>query len=277
MAEREVVTSGIGRVEASEGRGDLLGRLERWGSPSGETEVSGQAMDVHVDGDEQPRGVDVPEAEVHAVGGADHPAQEEQEAFRAARAAWIGKEMRRASAARALVPQGVGRSRDGTAEARCGAEGVAPRRESLAQRLLSVELGLEEGAEGPVPPLEGPRACEKPREVLPAKYPVLPNLEAPLEHLAILGEVRGARTEAAKQVTRLGDDRLGVTEGNGGCREADELAIERVVVPVGERHRVGRQAGGDVATSPHLVERRLDRALASGKGALPRVGSVSRQ
>ncbi len=76
VAKREVVAHGVRRVEAREGRGDLLGRAKGGGGAAREAEVPGQPVDVDVDGDEQTGRVDVPQAEVHAVGGADHPAQE---------------------------------------------------------------------------------------------------------------------------------------------------------------------------------------------------------
>ena len=71
----------------------------------GEPEVLGDAVHVRVDRDDQARGRDGPEAEVDAVGGADHPAQVEEETLHGAPGARIGHEMaERARRARSAEP-----------------------------------------------------------------------------------------------------------------------------------------------------------------------------
>ena len=73
VAEGEVVFDGIRRVEAGEVRGDLGGGAPRDVVPVGEAEVLAELVDVCVHRDEERGRRDRPEAEIDAVGGADHP------------------------------------------------------------------------------------------------------------------------------------------------------------------------------------------------------------
>lgn len=81
MAEGEVVFHRIIRVEAAERGGDLLGGAPRCVLPAREAEVPRDAVHVRVERDDERRGRDVPEAEIHAVASTRHPAQVQKQAL----------------------------------------------------------------------------------------------------------------------------------------------------------------------------------------------------
>src|ERR1700722_5990354 len=131
MAKGEVVSNGVARVEARKCCGDLFRGFPGEAAATGEAEIPRQAVDVDIDGDEQAGRVDVPEAEVHAVGGTDHPAQEEKEALAAARAARVRQKVRGAATRAVAV------------EAARVTDGVAPDGQGFAQGVVRFQLGAK--------------------------------------------------------------------------------------------------------------------------------------
>ena len=106
-----------------------------------EAEVSRQLVDVRVDRQSRTRGRRRrPEPEIDAVGRADHPAQVEEEALRAARAARVGEQVRGAAA----LARRRG-AREPAARRGCAS---SPGGERLAQHRLGVgELAREARAQ----------------------------------------------------------------------------------------------------------------------------------
>jgi len=97
VTERKVVSNGIGWIEGPQGGGDLAGSAERGVGALGEAEVPRDALDVGVDWDEKLRRGDRKEPQIHSVGGADHPAQIEQEPLAGAALARVGDQVGKAS------------------------------------------------------------------------------------------------------------------------------------------------------------------------------------
>src|SRR5262249_36782050 len=131
----KVVFHRIRGVELAEARGNLDGRAERERLRGAEAEVRGELVDVRVDRDEEERGVDRagPQAEIDPVGGANHPAEKEEQALAGAGAARIRQEVREAPGARG---GGASRGRSGrrrSLEPTARADRVAEARERLAQ------------------------------------------------------------------------------------------------------------------------------------------------
>ena len=81
-----------------EALGDLGRRAPRDVTPVREPEVTPELVDVRVDGDEEHRRGDGPEAQIDAVGRAHHPPEEQQQALDRGALRRIGEDVRRAAA-----------------------------------------------------------------------------------------------------------------------------------------------------------------------------------
>ena len=117
MAEREVVLHGIVRIEAPKRRGDLLGGAPARVVSLGEAEVLGDAMHVRVDGHHELGRRERPEAEVHAVGGARHPAAVEKKPLAGAARAGIRDEVAESARVGSRTAERGGHARQPFAEA----------------------------------------------------------------------------------------------------------------------------------------------------------------
>lgn len=81
MAEREIIFDRVVGVEAPQRPGDLFGSRPARGAACGQTEVEPNPMNVRVDGNDELRGRNLPQTEIHPVGGPNHPARVEEKAF----------------------------------------------------------------------------------------------------------------------------------------------------------------------------------------------------
>lgn len=98
MAERKIILDRIFGVEAPQRRGDLFGRSPARGAARGQTEVEPDPMNVCVDGNDELRGRNLPQAEIHPVGGPNHPARVQQKAFARAPSARVADQVAHVSA-----------------------------------------------------------------------------------------------------------------------------------------------------------------------------------
>jgi len=100
VAECEVVFDRILRIELSQRGRDLLGGRPTRSAAIGQTEVPADAVDVRVDGNQECRGGDGPEAKVDSIGAANHPAGIEHEALASAAGSGVANQMTQAAASR---------------------------------------------------------------------------------------------------------------------------------------------------------------------------------
>src|SRR5580693_10317046 len=109
VAEREIVPRRVARIEPGEGLGDLFGGAKRQVAARGEAQVSTELVDVDIDGDEQPGGVEIPEAQVDPVGRPHHPPQKEKKALAPGAPTGVGQKVGRAASrpTRAQPPGGA--------------------------------------------------------------------------------------------------------------------------------------------------------------------------
>lgn len=267
MAERKIVPGRVVRVEPREGLGDLDRGAPGDVAAPGEAEVPREPVDVDVDGDDQPVGRDGPKAEIDAVGLAHHPPREEEQALGGAPGAGIAEQVGRAASTARV------------AFARCGepsgaADAVAKARERLAERLGAAvgvrgvggvgvgQIAGERGAERAELALDAARADEEAGEILTAEEAVLEAREALAERGRAIGGERWAWSDAVEELVELAEDGPHVPERAARGGERDELAVERVVVAMRERHRIILAAGAEIGAGSHRVEGRVDGAMA---------------
>lgn len=117
MAKREVVLDRISRIESPKHRRDLFGSGPRGRPAIREAEVSADAVNVGVYGDDQRRRGDGPEAEVDPVGRTDHPSCIEHQSLAGAARPRIADQMAGVSTS-GVAPKGIGEPRQSLAKAR---------------------------------------------------------------------------------------------------------------------------------------------------------------
>lgn len=154
VAEREVVLDGVARVEAGEFLRDFGRCLPRNVTPIGEAEVTAELVNVSVDGDDESARRNGPEAEIDAVFGARHPAQEKEKAFCGRALRRVGEDVGGASA----LAFGV--------EATFAADGGSPYDEGLPEIAFLGERCGEGFSERAFAALDASRAGEEARDVL---------------------------------------------------------------------------------------------------------------
>jgi hypothetical protein len=98
VAEREIVSDGIDRVELRERFRDLDGCFPARVFPFRESHISSELVDVHVERHDERARRYIPEPQIHTIRRTDHPAQEQNETFHCGRAVRIGKDVRRSAA-----------------------------------------------------------------------------------------------------------------------------------------------------------------------------------
>lgn len=273
MAERKIVPGRVVRVEPREGLGDLDRGAPGDVAAPGEAEVPREPVDVDVDGDDQPVGRDGPKAEIDAVGLAHHPPREEEQALGGTPGAGIAEQVGRTAS-----PARVAFARRG--EPSGAADAVAKARERLAERLgaavgvrgaggVGVRQGVgvgqiadERGSERAELALDAARADEETGEILSAEEAVLEAREALAERGRALGGERWAWSDAVEELVELAEDGPHVPERAARGGERDELAVERIVVAMRERHRIVLAAGAEIGAGSHRVEGRVDGAMA---------------
>ena len=100
MAQREIVFDRIFGIEAPQCGRDLFGGGPARSAARGQPEVEPYAMNVRVDRNDELRGRNLPQTEVHTVGGADHPARVQKKTLARASGARIADQVAHVSANR---------------------------------------------------------------------------------------------------------------------------------------------------------------------------------
>ena len=242
VTEREIVLHRIVGIEPSEHLGDFHGSSPARRRPTRETEVTREAMDVDVDGDEEAGGRDIPQARVDTIGGSYHPPQKEEEALRRAPVDRIDQNVLRAVTGRAVE---LPRVADGSGERAHGALEV----------IIVVGQGSgERRPERSVVALDGPCSDDEPCEVGAFVHPMFPAQESAADRLRIVGKPSRVRAQAVERILDLGSKGLHVPEGQARGDEPDELLVARVRVEMDEADRIDVTAGEDLPTLAYRVE-----------------------
>ena len=196
-------------------------------------------MDVRVDGDHELGGRNGPEAEVDAIGGANHPSRVEDEALARAAGARIADQVTRAATGH-ITAKGIGKT------------GQAFPKVSFA-----FPMEVSEGfAEGFMLAKQFPRPPQHRREMLPPVDPVDKSPKAAAElRVARAGNRRcrlGAQDREHTVDASSGGHRISKREAR--CDQPHDLLIARRIVAVDDIDRVSASSRLSVATGEQGVQ-----------------------
>lgn len=242
VAEGEIVFHRVRRVEPAHRGRDFLGGFPRDVRPIGEAEVSTELVDMRVDGHEEPFGRHLPEAQIHAVGGARHPAEKEHQALDRASLSGIGEDMRGSPAfSRRLEGSLAPDPRDPCGERRAKVGGAR-------------KLGGEGGAEGSGGPLDVSSADHEARKVAIAVDAVPEAFKARHYIGGIVGREGDAWAEAREGVFDFRAQGFYVSERERGGDERDDLLVFEGLIAMDEFDGIGRAPRLDIALRPDVFE-----------------------
>jgi len=243
MAEREVIFDGIFRIELSKYGRDFFGRRPTRSSPIRQTEVAADAVDVRVDGNQQHRRGDGPQAEVNTIGGANHPAGIEHEALASAARSRVADQMTQAPAS-------------GVAAKRIGEAGEALTKISVAHPMKPGERV----AKASVAARQSTSSRQHGREVL-TTINAVGEPPKPVPQLRLTGvsdDSCGFRPKSREHSVDASPGRHGVSKGEARRDEADDLLVPRLMIAVDEIDRVSPACRQCVAAGEQSVEAFLD-------------------
>lgn len=219
-----------------------------------------------IDRDQEARGGDRPQAEVHAVGGAHHPAQEEEHPFRPAAPTNVRQKVGRASPrpGSRLLGQASGFP-----------ESVTEARQGLPEIPGLCKIRREPVAQGPVATLEAARPNHQAGDVLATVHAMDPPLQGAKDVILRVGKGRGRGPKAMQGVLKLHADGRDIPEGHAGGHEPDNLLVRGLWISVHEAYGVLGEPGRNVAPGVNL-KKRPRHCLLTGQSRCERWGGGGR-
>lgn len=239
VAERKVVLDRVVGIKVTQRSGDLLGRCPRRGAAIRQPEIAADAMDVGINRDHELGGCDRPQAEVHAVGRANHPSCVQDEAFARTSGTGITDQVTQAPTGRVAAKR-IGKTGQALAEVSLACPMKA--RECLAQGAV-----LSQQASG---------ARQHRREMLPSIDAVdePPKKAAELRMARVYDGRCRLRAQCRKHASNAFSGRDGVAEREACRDETRDLLVARFIVVVNEVDGVPAASKLRIATSEQGIE-----------------------
>ena len=196
-------------------------------------------MDVRVDGDHELRGCDRPEAEIDAIGGANHPARVQGEALTCASGARVADQVTQTPIVR-VAAKCIGETRQAFSKV------------SIACP-MKVGKGVSEGAvfaKQFAGPPQDRRKLLSPIDAVDEPPKAGPELYGASAH----DSCRGLRPQRGQHPADASPGRHRISERKARCDEPRDLLIARFLVSMDEIDRVAASSRLGVATSEQGVQ-----------------------
>jgi len=243
VAEREVIFDRIFRIELPKhGRNFFGGRPTR-SSAIRQTEVAADAVDVRVDGNQECRRGDGPEAKVDTIGGANHPAGIEHEALASAARSRVTDQMTQAPAS-------------GVAAQRIGETGEAFSKMSVARPMKPGERVAKASLVARQRPSTGQHGGEVLTSINAVGEPPKPMAKPRL--IGASDDCCRFRPESREHSVDASPGGHRVSKCEARRDEADDLLVARLMITVDEIDRVSSACGLCVAAGEQSVQAFLD-------------------